>query len=94
MKDKHGITRQTISLPLRDDPPSLEVPHERIKILWARRHRHKLRRGHLVGNRFSIRIRGVDALRTPQVRTILRTLERVGVLMPYQPMKYQNQCWS
>ncbi len=79
MKDKVGVTRQMVSIHLPKDPPAVELPHARIKILWVDRHRHKLRRGHLRGNRFSIRIRAVDPLKAPLVQRTLRKLERTGV---------------
>src|SRR5437870_13191447 len=50
MKDKAGITRQTVSVHLLNDPPAVEIPHARIQVLWALRHRNKIRRGHLAGN--------------------------------------------
>ncbi len=52
MKDKAAVTRQTVSIHLLDDPPSVEIDHERIKVLWALRHNNQLRRGHVLGNRF------------------------------------------
>ncbi|MHC4990950.1 MAG: tRNA pseudouridine(13) synthase TruD [Planctomycetota bacterium] len=79
MKDKHGITRQTISVHVLGDWPTVELGHERIKVLWVKRHRNKIRRGHLAGNRFSIRIRGIDATLAPQVLRTVRELERLGV---------------
>ncbi len=79
MKDKVGVTRQMVSLHLPQDPPAVVLPHERIRVLWTDRHRHKLRRGHLRGNRFSIRIREVDPLKAPSVGRILRKLEETGV---------------
>ncbi len=79
MKDKQGVTRQLVSIQIRDDPSDLDLQHDRIHILWARRHRNKLRRGHLAGNRFAIRIREIDPLRVPTVLKVLRELEREGV---------------
>jgi tRNA pseudouridine13 synthase len=80
MKDKHALTSQTVSIRLpgggHDGP--VELPHDRIDVLWAERHRNKIRRGHLVGNRFSIRIRAVEPLRAPHVHRVLRELERTG----------------
>jgi tRNA pseudouridine13 synthase len=80
MKDKVGVTRQTLSIHL----PGVEVPdkpidHRRIAILWSARHGNKLRLGHLAGNRFSIRIRDVDPMRAPAAGRILRQMERFGV---------------
>jgi tRNA pseudouridine13 synthase len=79
MKDKQGVTRQCVSIHTFEDSPSLELEHERIRILWAKRHTNKLRRGHLAGNRFSVRIREVDAVRTPIVMDLVRRLEQTGV---------------
>ncbi len=78
MKDKRAVTTQTISIQMHEDPPSLEIDHERIKILWAERHRNKIRRGHLKGNRFSIFIRDTDPMKAPRADRMLRKLERIG----------------
>lgn len=88
MKDKHAITRQTISLHLHKDPPGIDLQHDRIRVLWARRHRNRLRRGHLKGNRFSIRIRGVDPTQAPIARSILLKLERTGVPNFFGPQRF------
>lgn len=81
LKDKQAVTRQVVSvhLPRRryEDIPHLE--HDRVRVLWADRHNNKLKRGHLTGNRFSIKIRGVGIEQTPTVLRAVRTLEQVGV---------------
>lgn len=81
LKDKQAITRQVVSIhtPGRsiDDFPHFE--HDHITVLWADLHDNKLRRGHLAGNRFSIKIRGVGFENTPNVVKAVRTLARVGV---------------
>jgi tRNA pseudouridine13 synthase len=88
MKDKIGITRQFISLHLHNDPPSLDVPHERIKILGAARHGNKLRRGHLIGNRFVVKVRDVDPMCVPRVKTMLDTLVERGVPNHFGPQRF------
>jgi len=88
MKDKHAVTRQTVSLPLREDPPDLEFPHDRIHLLWASRHRNKIQRGHLVGNRFAIRIRETDPLKAPLVMKTLRRMERTGMPAYYGSQRF------
>jgi tRNA pseudouridine13 synthase len=63
MKDRHAITTQTASfqLPLDRDPaPELSKPIDGIEVLAWQRHRHKLKTGHLRGNRFSIGMRRVS----------------------------------
>jgi tRNA pseudouridine13 synthase len=79
MKDKVAVTQQNVSihLPGRADPGPLE--HPRIALLWSDRHDHKIRRGHLVGNRFAIRIRKVDPLKAPAIFRRLRELEQSGI---------------
>ena len=68
MKDKVAITGQTISVHLLADPPSVDLDDERIQVVEATRHTNKLRRGHLAGNRFSVRMREVDPLKAPVVK--------------------------
>jgi tRNA pseudouridine13 synthase len=81
LKDKHAITRQvvTVHVPGKkiEDFPMLE--HESIGVLWADYHANKLRPGHLKGNRFSIRIRGVHFSKVREAKAVLDRLERVGV---------------
>lgn len=77
LKDKVAITRQAVSIHVPgkkvEDYPM--VTHDRISVLWADRHTNKLRRGHLRGNRFSVRIRGTQAVK---VREAMATLERLA----------------
>ncbi len=81
LKDKHAITRQVISIHAPgkrpEDFPMLR--HERISVLWADLHGNKLRAGHLKGNRFSIRIRGVNPMDVTRAQKALRRLETEGV---------------
>ena len=75
MKDSRGITRQTISLPRIRLEAALELDIPGIRILSALRHRNKLKLGHLRGNRFRVRVRGVSdgaGERAAQVLKILR----------------------
>lgn len=81
LKDKRAITTQTFSIHTPGKTPE-DFPmltHDRLQILWADLHTNKLRRGHLAGNRFSIRIRGVDMSAPLVAHKALRELERVGV---------------
>jgi tRNA pseudouridine13 synthase len=61
MKDKEARTTQNFSLDLpHTNADGVDEIADRLedetawKIEWVRRHRNKLRRGHLIGNRFSI----------------------------------------
>jgi tRNA pseudouridine13 synthase len=92
MKDKAAITRQTVSIHLLDDPPSVEIDHERINVLWARRHTNKIHRGHLRGNRFSIRIREVDPLSITAVKRCLDQLQQTGMPNYFGFQRFGYRC--
>ena len=56
MKDRHAVTTQWLSLPPPVTPEAaLAVIAEGLRVLEARRHGHKLRTGHVRGNRFRLR---------------------------------------
>ncbi|WP_243372566.1 tRNA pseudouridine(13) synthase TruD [Geotalea sp. SG265] len=91
MKDARGITRQTISLP-RVAPEQLlrsELPG--IKIVSAVRHKNKLKLGHLRGNRFRIRIGGVDGDAGTRAAAVLAVLEKRGVPNFFGEQRYGAQ---
>ncbi len=90
-KDARGITRQMISLEHIDPAlvEALEIP--RMKILWVKRHRNKLRVGHLRGNRFSIRLRDTDTGRIDDVRTVLDRLMREGAPNYFGPQRFGSR---
>lgn len=81
LKDKKAITRQVVSIhaPGRkfEEFPSLR--HELLSVMWADMHTNKLRRGHLKGNRFAIKLRGVPLRAAMDAQKALRMLERTGV---------------
>ncbi|MCZ6835683.1 MAG: tRNA pseudouridine(13) synthase TruD [Planctomycetota bacterium] len=88
MKDKQGVTEQTISVHMHEDPPRIDLGHTRIEVLDATRHTNKLRMGHLKGNRFSIRIREVDPFKAPLVLKQLRMLEYKGMPNYFGPQRF------
>ena len=58
MKDRHAITRQWISLPPPITPDAvMALALDGIRVIAATRHGHKLRTGHVRGNRFILRVR-------------------------------------
>jgi len=79
MKDKHAITTQTISVQTKREFDVDEHIHEKLTVLWAKRHTNKIKRGHLAGNSFSIKIRDVDPLRAPFIAKLLNTLKQLGI---------------
>jgi len=78
LKDKHARATQTFSLLLRDLDEETVAQRIRdvlpVEVLWVRRHRNKLRVGHLLGNRFRVVV--VD----PAPQALARTLPVVQFL--------------
>lgn len=79
MKDRHAVTRQMISVPVRCELHLKTFQHENIKVLKVERHPHKLRTGHLKGNRFSILMRGCLPEASERALAIAAELCRTGV---------------
>lgn len=83
LKDKYAITRQHFSVPApgADVEAKLLARFEFLpfKLLWAKRHANKLRRGHLSGNQFVIYIRQVDPTAVVAARRTLERLVEIGV---------------
>ena len=62
MKDRHAITRQSFSVQLgaQAEPDWAAFPHAEVRVLASARHRRKLKRGALAGNRFALVLRDVQ----------------------------------
>jgi len=61
LKDRHAVTRQQLSFPPPCSPEQLlAAVVDGVQVLSAARHPHKLRTGHLRGNRFAIVVREAD----------------------------------
>ena len=73
LKDKHAVTTQILSV--EDIAPEriLRIEQPAIEVLWAERHTHKLRVGHLRGNRFELTLRDISHNAAALVE---RTMER------------------
>ena len=81
LKDKHAITRQHFSIYLPDksrDKLAERIQFTKFKLLWAARHTNKLRKGHLAGNRFVIRIRQIDPSAVLHAKRILDRVAAIG----------------
>lgn len=95
LKDKHALTWQWFSIPARYEA-RLEglAGLEGVRVLERALHPHKLKVGHLRGNRFRILIRPLaDAHQAsfpvrPAAEAILRELERQGVPNYYGPQRF------
>jgi tRNA pseudouridine13 synthase len=87
-KDRLALTRQRFSVPGRspEEAKALEGPGWRV--LEAARHQNKLRTGHLKGNRFRIRIRGVGPQALERARRVARALEERGFPNAFGPQRF------
>jgi len=80
-KDKRAVTRQWVSVPRAHiSQGSLgDLSAWGVSILEERRHPHKLRTGHLLGNRFSIFIREPKPQAVALARAVLGQLQASGL---------------
>lgn len=81
LKDKLAVTRQLVSVHVPGKKDTDFSPFERpgVKVLWVDRHANKLRRGHLKGNRFVVRVRGCGASKAVYAHKTLARLAETGV---------------
>jgi tRNA pseudouridine13 synthase len=91
MKDARGVTRQVLSLEHVDPQAveTLDIP--RIAVLKVSRHRNKLRMGHLVGNRFTIKVRDTDPSRIDDIQERVQIVTRRGVPNYYGSQRFGNR---
>ena len=80
MKDRQAITRQWISLPDVEPAVALAATTPELQVLRAERHGNKLKTGHLRGNRFTIRLRGLRCAQSEAVVRAQAILDRLGAL--------------
>ena len=79
LKDKHAVTTQWLSLFSKTTlSPELDLGPG-IEILEVTRHENKLRTGHLLGNRFSITLLGVDAGAAERADAVVSKLRADGL---------------
>ncbi len=96
LKDKVGITTQTISLPMprgpANGPPFVEraraLSLEGITVVDARPHGNKLKTGHLVGNRFTLRVGGLERSRRDEIVAGLERIGREGLPNAFGPQRF------
>jgi tRNA pseudouridine13 synthase len=95
MKDKRAIATQTLSLhaPRGVDPQTivsraLALSIDGLVVHEAVPHGHKLKPGHLEGNRFAITVRDVARERVGDVTRALDGVARVGVPNAFGPQRF------
>lgn len=91
LKDRHALTTQWISVPAHAGPRLAQFRHAAITLGPAHPHSHKLRRGHLHGNRFRIVVRELEVgFEQARVRAsaTLDQLARVGLRNYYGEQRF------
>jgi tRNA pseudouridine13 synthase len=80
LKDRHAVTRQafTVQLAGKPDPDWSAFPHDDVKVLASTRHKRKLKRGALRGNRFVLVLRDVRGDRE-RAEEVLQAMTSRGV---------------
>lgn len=94
LKDRHAVTTQAFSVPRVSPDEALEHLRREfpeIHVHWARRHRNKLKPGHLLGNRFRITVVDVLAGDLERAQAIAEYLRRVGVPNYYGEQRFGRE---
>jgi tRNA pseudouridine13 synthase len=87
-KDRVALTTQWFSVPGLDPARALALELAGARVLEAAPHPHKLRTGHLRGNRFEIAVRGADAAVADAARARLAQAVARGFPNRYGPQRY------
>lgn len=91
LKDKNAVTTQGLSVEgvLPEQVLGIEQPD--IEVLWAERHPHKLRVGHLQGNRFQIILRDIPHNALPLVESVMKRMATEGVPNRFGTQRFGNK---
>lgn len=79
LKDKHATTTQYISVEVKYENLLRKFRHPQIKIIGTHKHNHSIRMGDLAGNRFHIKLYGVDNIEAGRVEKLARKSEKQGL---------------
>lgn len=91
LKDKHAITTQVLSVEGIPPEQILKLDIPRIEVLWAERHSHKLRVGHLQANRFEITLRYTSPHPLSSIEKKMAQLSTEGVPNRYGEQRFGNK---
>lgn len=79
LKDKDGMTIQYISIPKSFEARLTDISHPNIKILSTTRHKNKIKLGHLIGNRFFIRLKKINQTEFLKLKNGVAKIENEGM---------------
>lgn len=88
LKDARAVTSQMMSVRRGRPERFLEIHEKNLRVLTAAWHPRPLKIGHHRGNRFTIRIRGVDAERIPAARRALEHMSKHGMPNAYGGQRF------
>ncbi len=91
LKDKRAITTQVLSIDGITPEKIMTIELPSIEVLWAERHEHKLRVGHLQGNRFTITLRDVVRDDYSIISERLEQLAKEGVPNWFGSQRFGNK---
>lgn len=91
LKDKNAVTTQILSVEGIAPEQVLRIEQSDIEVLWAERHTHKLRVGHLRGNRFKLTLYDIPDDTLPQVKTVMERLGTEGVPNRFGAQRFGNK---
>ena len=77
LKDKHGLTKQYISIPTKYNITSKKI--EKIKLEFVGYCNKKIKIGDLKGNKFIITVRNIQKGDTPGIYSRAKTISEIGV---------------
>ncbi|HET8897531.1 MAG TPA: tRNA pseudouridine(13) synthase TruD [Rhodanobacteraceae bacterium] len=89
MKDRHAVTTQAVSVQLagKVEPDWSALTSDSLRVVAHARHRRKLKRGALAGNRFELRLREVQGDRA-QAECVLVAIAARGVPNHYGEQRF------
>ena len=89
LKDRKGVTRQTLSVACGDSSRLRQLSVPGVEVLRVSRHTNKLRLGHLLGNRFRVRVREVCSDAEARLNALLPLLK--GIPNFYGPQRFGSR---
>lgn len=91
LKDKRAITTQVLSVEGVSPEQVMQIELPRVEVLWAERHDHKLRVGHLRGNRFEITLRELSSNVLLAISEEMARLEIEGMQNRFGVQRFGNK---
>lgn len=79
LKDKEALTYQYISFNKKYDAFFENFEHDQIKVVERTLHKNKIKKGHLKGNRFFIRLKKVFPMDAEKIRQAMKRIEEEGL---------------